>query len=421
MRTIDPEKHTARRDAMSNVPSTPCPRIADIDALRGCALFGILVVNIGAFATPWFGLGLSDPAFHGSVDRATHFLVALLFETKFYLLFSFLFGYSITLQMQAAARANAPFVPRMLRRQAGLWLIGALHAVFLFHGDILTTYAVLGMVLLVLHRCGERQALSLALMLVTVCVGFWGAMAWLQSLQPAHAAAQQAVSMAQKAASALAAYRATPATVIAQHVRELNDIWIVLLLVQAPCALAMFLCGMAAGKREMLLHASDYLPLRRRLLWAGALAGLPCAAFYAWTSVYADSQAWQVAGLAVGLASAPLLAGAYLALALALFGRLRNGTLFALLAEAGRMALSNYLLQSAVCAWLFLAYGLRLMGSVSPLGALALAVIIFSLQLPLSHWWLRGHAYGPVEWLLRALTNAAWPRWRRASASTGYL
>ncbi|WP_193316928.1 DUF418 domain-containing protein [Janthinobacterium sp. FT14W] len=400
------------------MPSPPT-RIADVDALRGCALFGILVVNIGAFATPWFGLGLTDPTFHGSVDRATHFLVALLFETKFYLLFSFLFGYSFTLQMQAAARAGAPFAPRMLRRQAGLWLIGALHAVFLFHGDILTTYAVLGIVLLALHRCGERPALALACLLVAACVAFWAGMAWLQSLQPTGDAADNAVAMARKAAAALAAYRATPAAVIAQHLRELSEIWIVLLLVQAPCALAMFLCGLAAGKREMLLHASDYLPLRRRLLQAGAVAGLPGAAIYAWTSVYGDSQAWQVAGLAVGLASAPLLAGAYLALALALFERLRNGTLFALLADTGRMALSNYLLQSAVCAWLFLAYGARLMGSVSPLGALALAAIIFGLQLPLSRWWLRRHAYGPVEWLLRALTIAAWPRWRRAGA--GYL
>jgi uncharacterized protein len=402
---------------MSAAMKTQPTRIADVDALRGCALFGILVVNIGAFATPWFGLGFTDPAFHGGVDRATHFFVALLFETKFYLLFSFLFGYSFTLQMQAAARADAPFVPRMLRRQAGLWLIGALHAVLLFHGDILTTYAALGVVLLVLHRCGERPALTLAFILVAVCVAFWTWMAWLQSLQPADDAVQQAVAMAQKAASALAAYRATPAAVIAQHLRELSEIWIVLLLVQAPCALAMFLCGLAAGKREMLLHAADYLPLRRRLLWAGALAGLPGAALYAWTSVYGDSQAWQVAGLAVGLASAPLLAGAYLALALALFERLRDGMLFALLADTGRMALSNYLLQSAVCAWLFLAYGARLMGSVSPLGALALAVIIFCLQLPLSRWWLRSHAYGPVEWLLRALTIAAWPRWRRASAA----
>ena len=387
-------------------------RIADVDALRGCALFGILVVNICAFATPWFGLGLTDPAFHGGVDRATHFLVALLFETKFYLLFSFLFGYSFTLQMQAAARAGAPFAPRMLRRQTGLWLIGILHAVVLFHGDILTTYAVLGIVLLALHRCGERAALSLALMLVGACVAFWAALAWLQGLQPADGA-EHALAMAQKAAAALAAYRGTPASVVAQHVRELGEIWIVLLLVQAPCALAMFLCGLAAGKRELLLHAADYLPLRRRLQWAGALAGLPGAAFYAWTSVYGDSQAWQVAGLAVGLATAPLLAGAYVAIALALFERLRDGGLYALLADTGRMALSNYLLQSAVCAWLFLAYGARLMGSVSPLGALALAAAIFCLQLPLSRWWLRRHAYGPVEWLLRALTIAAWPRWRR--------
>ena len=387
-------------------------RIADVDALRGCALFGILVVNICAFATPWFGLGLTDPAFHGGVDRATHFLVALLFETKFYLLFSFLFGYSFTLQMQAAARAGAPFAPRMLRRQTGLWLIGILHAVVLFHGDILTTYAVLGIVLLALHRCGERAALSMALMLVGACVAFWAALAWLQGLQPADGA-EHAVAMAQKAAAALAAYRGTPASVVAQHVRELGEIWIVLLLVQAPCALAMFLCGLAAGKRELLLHAADYLPLRRRLQWAGALAGLPGAAFYAWTSVYGDSQAWQVAGLAVGLATAPLLAGAYVAIALALFERLRDGGLYALLADTGRMALSNYLLQSTVCAWLFLAYGTRLMGSVSPLGALALAAAIFCLQLPLSRWWLRRHAYGPVEWLLRALTIAAWPRWRR--------
>ena len=387
-------------------------RIADVDALRGCALFGILVVNICAFATPWFGLGLTDPAFHGGVDRATHFLVALLFETKFYLLFSFLFGYSFTLQMQAAARAGAPFAPRMLRRQTGLWLIGILHAIVLFHGDILTTYAVLGIVLLALHRCGERAALSLALMLVGACVAFWAALAWLQGMQPADGA-EHAVAMAQKAAAALAGYRGTPASVMAQHVRELGEIWIVLLLVQAPCALAMFLCGLAAGKRELLLHAADYLPLRRRLQWAGALAGLPGAAFYAWTSVYGDSQAWQVAGLAVGLATAPLLAGAYVAIALALFERLRDGGLYALLADTGRMALSNYLLQSTVCAWLFLAYGARLMGSVSPLGALALAAAIFCLQLPLSRWWLRRHAYGPVEWLLRALTIAAWPRWRR--------
>ncbi|WP_245439765.1 hypothetical protein [Aminobacter sp. MSH1] len=119
-------------------------RITNVDALRGFALFGILVVNITAFSSPYYGLGVADPAFAAPLDQAVRFIVAFLFETKFYLLFSFLFGYSFTLQMASAERAGEAFVPRLLRRQAGLWVIGLAHAVLLFHGDILTTYAVLG-------------------------------------------------------------------------------------------------------------------------------------------------------------------------------------------------------------------------------------------------------------------------------------
>ncbi|CFL92133.1 Predicted membrane protein [Bordetella pertussis] len=82
------------------------------------------------------------------------------------------------------------------------------------------------------------------------------------------------------------------------------------------------------------------------------------------------------------------------------------------LAPAGRMALTNYLLQSLVCAVLFTAWGLRWVGTLAPLSVLGLAVLVFALQLPWSAWWLRRHAYGPVEWLLRALTLARWPAWR---------
>jgi uncharacterized protein len=73
------------------------------------------------------------------------------------------------------------------------------------------------------------------------------------------------------------------------------------------------------------------------------------------------------------------------------------------------MALSNYLLQSLVCAWIFLAYGLRLMGSVGPLASFGFAFSIFAVQLLLSRWWMQRFAYGPVEWLLRAFTLLEWP------------
>ena len=83
------------------------------------ALFGILVVNIGVFASPYYGSGVVDPAFGRPLDLAASWVFGLLFETKFYLLFSFLFGYSFTLQMAAAERGQAAFLPRFLRRLAG--------------------------------------------------------------------------------------------------------------------------------------------------------------------------------------------------------------------------------------------------------------------------------------------------------------
>ncbi|MFY3060546.1 DUF418 domain-containing protein, partial [Achromobacter xylosoxidans] len=95
------------------------PRLAQVDALRGFALLGILVVNIGVFASPFYANGIADPAFSSRADLAVRWLVAWLFETKFYLLFSFLFGYSFTLQMAAAERGGAAFAPRLLRRLAG--------------------------------------------------------------------------------------------------------------------------------------------------------------------------------------------------------------------------------------------------------------------------------------------------------------
>jgi uncharacterized protein len=98
---------------------------------------------------------------------------------------------------------------------------------------------------------------------------------------------------------------------------------------------------------------------------------------------------------------------------MALFHRPAGAPLLAWLAPAGRMALSNYLLQSLVCALVFTAYGLGLMGRVAPLACVLCVLALFAAQLALSRWWLARFSYGPVEWLLRALTLAAWPPLRR--------
>ena len=135
-----------------------------IDVLRGFALLGILVVNMAAFrAPPVFG-----EADAGALDRVATFLIAFGFEQKFYVLFSFLFGYGLSEQMARAAARGARFIPRFLRRLLGLFLIGLAHALLLFTGDILVTYALLGVVLLLMRNARDRVLLGVAAGLVAL-------------------------------------------------------------------------------------------------------------------------------------------------------------------------------------------------------------------------------------------------------------
>ncbi|WP_431512927.1 DUF418 domain-containing protein [Variovorax sp. DAIF25] len=396
-----------------HAPHAP-QRQTTVDALRGFALLGILVVNIATFASTYYGMGLPDPLANSLPERLAVFVRTFVFETKFYLLFSFLFGYSFLLQKEAAQRAGRAFAPRMARRLLGLWLLGVAHGVLLYQGDILTTYGVIGVVLLMLHRRGDRFLLSAGVALVLGTALLWAAFSLLLSFALGGGPMDLRSAYAE-AVSALAAYRGTPMTVIVQHLRELSQIWWLTALVQAPTALAMFFAGFVAGRHALLADTGAHLPLFRRLLAWGLVVGLPGAAFYAQSALRVDGSVRDFLGLSATLLTAPFLSAAYACALVLLFRTPRGRVLERWLAPAGRMALSNYLLQSAVCAWLFLAYGLRWIGATPPLAAMGIAFAIFGCQLPLSRWWMGRFAYGPVEWLLRAFTNLALPSMRRAS------
>ncbi|AZS78696.1 DUF418 domain-containing protein [Achromobacter spanius] len=390
-------------------------RLAHVDALRGFALFGILIVNIGVFSSPFYGAGVADPVYSRPLDLGVRWLIAWLFETKFYLLFSFLFGYSFTLQMAAAERGQVAFAPRFLRRLAGLAVLGLAHAVLFYQGDILVTYALLGLGLLGCRSMAPQRALHVALWLIVLTASVWALLGWLSFLDPVPAG-----YLAQYKAQALAAieaYRGDIGTTIAQHIHELTtSVWFMVLFVQGPFVFAMFLVGYALGRRNAL--ADPWA--RPGVLWLvcalGLLPGLAGSALYATSSLPFAGAAWELPGLAADLLTAPLLSMSYAALFLLALRTRVLGRALMWMAPAGRMALSNYLMQSVICAFLFTGWGLRLFASVSPLATVGIAVAIFAAQLPWSAWWLRHHAYGPVEWLLRALTIGALPPWRRTPA-----
>jgi len=388
------------------------PRLAHVDALRGFALFGILVVNINVFAFPFYGGGVPDPVYSSPVDVTVRWLVAWLFETKFYLLFSFLFGYSFTLQMSAAERADAAFAPRFLRRLLGLAALGMAHAILFYQGDILVTYALLGLALLLCRRMDPGRALRVALWLIALASAVWGILGALSFLDPVPAG--YALQYKADALASIEAYRGTVGTTVAQHIKELTEaIWFTVLFVQGPFVFAMFLAGYALGRRNALAD-----PWRSRralgLLCAlGVLPGLAGAAAYATSALPQARVMWELPGLAVGLFTAPLLSLSYGA---AFLLALRTGPgerLGVWLAPAGRMALSNYLGQSLVCTLVFYGYGLGGFEQMGRAWQLAFAAVLFALQVVLSHLWLRHFRFGPAEWLWRWFTYLQMPPLRR--------
>lgn len=376
-------------------------RIDNIDAIRGAALLGIFVVNIQAFSSPYYGSGILPAEGRTGLDSVLAFIISAAFELKFYLLFSYLFGYSVTLQIRSAQRLGISYVPRILRRQAGLFVIGALHAVLLFHGDILTTYALLGVLLLALRNLSDMAKLKLACAAIGVTAAVWLLIALVQWGEPPRDDAQAYRAQAQASIQAL---RMAPLNIIGQHLSGLWSLLPVLLLLQAPCALAMFLLGLASGNRRILEHPAHYAPYLDTLIRSGMLIGIPGGLAYAAATQFMPGSAAETAGLALNIVTAPCLAMALLAVLLRLFDSGWFDAGRKALASTGRMALSNYLLQSLACSFLFYGYGLGLVGKTSIVQNLMIVLPFFGLQILISRCWLAHFSYGPVEWLLRAIT-----------------
>lgn len=375
-------------------------RVHDVDALRGFALLGIFAVNITFMASAYPGNLVDDPAFASPLDGAVRFVVAALFSMKFYLLFSFLFGYSFVLQMDAAERAGSAFVPRMLRRAVGLFALGAGHMVLLYGGDVLTTYAVVCLVLLAMHRVRDRTALRTAGVIYAVVIASLVGSALLldrSAFMPGH---DEALATA---AGQTQAMLGSPAEIIGHHVGGLDLLVLQAVSLQGPTALAMFLLGMVAARRRLFSDIGDRALLLRRTQRLGFPVGLAGGAVYA--ALGADASTWATA---VSVLTAPFLTAAYVATLVRLMHTPGAGWMRMALAPVGRIALTNYLAQSVVGMILFTGVGLGLAGRASPPMLLLLAVAVFAGQSVMSAWWLKRHRYGPAEYVLRWFTT-----WRR--------
>lgn len=400
------------------LPESP-DRIALLDIVRGVALPGILLMNIEWF-TRWPGeLGQGfEPGIAG-IDHLAAWLILVLVQGKFWLMFALLFGAGFTVMQQRAQAAGRPFVAPYLRRTAFLFVLGIAHALLIWVGDILHTYALAALGLLLFRNVeplwrGVAGA-SLFLLPTVLLAGSTAMYLLVPALGEMQAAAVDETFAARAAEAAHIYANGDWPAITGQRVRDfLENAWSEFFLV--PVALGVFLFGswlLAAG---ILSRPHEHLRVHRWFAFAALPLGL---ALCAWGASLASGMgpaptAAEMLAQFLGWVGAPLLMLGYVgALALA---SLRAGTgawLRHWIAPSGRMALTNYLMASVICTTLFYGTGFGLWGQVSRTGQVGIVVVVLVLQVLLSRWWMQRFRYGPLEWLWRAVTWLQWPAMRR--------
>jgi uncharacterized protein len=412
--------------ASSYAPVVAGERLATLDVLRGFALLGIALMNVEYFTRPLQGMMLGlDPTLEG-LDRGVGWAITAFVQGKFWTLFSLLFGmgFALMLQRADALRADPDFSRVYLRRLGTLLVIGLLHATLLWAGDILVPYAIAGFVLLLIARNIETPMLwRIGLLLYLVPLGLlWPSVALYELVQRgpdemqelAQAFTESGAELRREYALAELAYRdGSWGDAVRQRVADSLDQY-ALLALMLPAIIGVFLIGAWFVRSGTMRDVDAHRARFRRLLWIGAPLG---------TALVLGAMQWiegadrSLPTFTLGLGETLMHAGG-LVLCLAYLSALvlanqRWPRLQAWLAPVGRMALSNYLLQSAVFSTLFYGYGLGAWGQVSRAQQVLLVLALFALQVLLSRLWLARFRYGPIEWLWRAATYGRLPTLQR--------
>ena len=388
-------------------------RIATLDIVRGTALLGILIMNMPGFATSFFIEADGSHLWTSPLDQAAEQLRDMFFSGKFNSMFSLLFGLGFTLQFARMQQADPQHASAIyLRRLVVLGVIGVLHASLFWTGDVLHIYAVLGLVMLFGLRRVSDRGLIVLMGLCLLYPAFSGTLRLLITT-PEVTAMLVAKAQAFEASNNLAYGRGSFVDAAFEHAREFAyfygtswSLWGTLGF-WVQMALTMLL-GLLAGRRRWVQRIPELLPtIRRWHMWVLVL-GIACGALF--TVIFELQRApgptpLKLLGNVAYWVSRLCLMIFYVLTIVRLAQHPVWARRFAPIAAAGRMPLTNYLMQTAICTTLFYGWGFQLWGKFGPAACLGLAfAIFFVIQVPWSLWWLRHHEQGPMERLWSLLT-----------------
>jgi len=390
----------------------PKARLLSVDAVRGFALFGVLLVNM-------YGFGAYSSEWNSSVDRVFNTLMHSVFETKSWRLFSMLFGLGFALQLGKAMSQAPGSLWFYFRRLLVLFVFGMAHAL-IFDGDILMEYALLGIILIAFRNVRLRTLLILACILPAAFPV--GNLIHTESTAELVAQLEDAMPLDEQREDH--PYLGSPMDVFEENAAAIPPhIWSNLHGPESSLAIfSMFLLGLYTGRARILHDLATHLPLIRRVFsWGISIGAL--AALAEWLlkqtfgyAVFSRSTASDAVGFLGDLLFAygsTALALGYGAGIVLLAQRPCWQTVLRPLQSLGRMALTSYLLGTVMFTTLFYGYGFGQMYLLGPAVTTLYAVLFFVTLLIFCTWWLDRFRFGPVEWLWRSLTYLKFQPLRR--------
>ncbi|WP_087973329.1 DUF418 domain-containing protein [Oceanobacillus rekensis] len=374
-------------------PAKESNRLVWIDAARGFAIFGIFIVNIGAFSAPYFMHGGAEDVWSSPVDRFSQGFIDIFFQASFYTLFSILFGFGIQLLKSRLVARNANVRSFLFRRLIILIGIGIFHAFFIWHGDILLSYGLIGLLLLLFLNVRDELLVLWGVILLVGSVGLlslamYGARNYLGGYN------ENIINQT------LANYQSNSLlTIWSQNYHD----WMyanggIVMLFLAATLLPLFLFGMYIARKHW-LHEPNKHAVTLKKVWVISLIifiaikmGTYLFENPLWFSYIQDN----IGGTASAI---------FYIVSITLLARSKLGLIIIQpFISVGRMALTNYLLQSVISFMLFYGIGFGLYGSIRPAAGIVMVLVIFTMQVFFSKWWLARFRFGPMEWIWRSLT-----------------
>ncbi len=377
-------------------------RFVFLDALRGFALLGIVLANFPEFGL-WTFLDADAQAAMPTVavDRFFRFLLYAFVDGKFYTIFSLLFGVGFSLFLSRHSTW------RFLRRMLILLIIGLIHLLFLWNGDILSLYAVGGILLVCFIRIPERRLIQIAVLLILlpVVLDFAASLFSIDMAAPFYrkwwaVAASNGIDE-QNFATWLRDADSYPCIYSFLQQGAWERLWEFVQGHRLPKVLGLFILGAVMGHRRLYAQLSS-LPLSH-LLHRITIPSIFLSLVYAYSATQGQPWGQTAHALLYAFSVIPLAMCYIMALAL-LFERKPQALVFQFLAAPGRMALTNYIGQSLVGIFFFYGIGLGLGASFGLVTIELMALVVFLLQVLFSGLWLRYFRFGPLEWLWRVLT-----------------